>query len=440
VAATNSVTKIFAGFSFLLSCLTGLVILVSACSYDGLAIEGKDCAANHPCPPGFLCVETPLSLTEKSGSCYREDLAPSCPAASFCGLDNKWVEVCIDGHSSEIETICQGEEVCNPDTALCAKSCESDPDCNADLHVCDLATGLCRPYPSCTGNSCPAGSMCVKDTVCVPVSGDTATIVTGTPGLDCFLLPPPSPPDDPPTCDLTGRVYLFPSSGSEQTVGLKIVLRPAGDTQTETTTTLIEQDPNYTCGGQPCGLYRLNSVATNQTYDIEIQAGTGDLGKTVVSTVRAGIVVRADKCNGGSQSLSLAVMSEDNFETYTEVVFSPFDPQRGLAIGWVGDCGNAQGSDRQALANVMVDFAIGPVAPGRIYYFAEDELILRPDTNLSDTTHKGYFAAAGIPATRNMIGFTAYRGGPRALGAVSFTAKPGAVVIAKLPLPADQLP
>ena len=86
-----------------------------------------------------------------------------------------------------------------------------------------------------------------------------------------------------------------------------------------------------------------------------------------------------------------------------------------------------------------MDLAIEPVSPGRIYYFADDNIV-RPDLEAAATTHKGTWAAVGVPACRNRVGFSAYLGGTRVLGSLPFTAQPGSVVFADLPLPGESLP
>jgi len=200
----------------------------------------------------------------------------------------------------------------------------------------------------------------------------------------------------------------------------------------------VDEDPLYPCGEGQCGRYLFEDVPTNQLYDIEISAGTSDFDARVVTTVRAGVALRADACFDGQFSLSLAAMSEANFEKYNASVFPGLSDGRALLIGVVQDCGNAQGANRKYLANATAALAIVPPEPGRVYYFA-DESILRPDTSLAATTHKGYYAAAGVLPCRNTVAFGAYLGGQRTLGSVSFCAQPDSVVIVNLPLPDENL-
>ena len=204
------------------------------------------------------------------------------------------MEQCDDGHSSSILEECASEETCHPDLAACVPPCAAEADCGPG-DTCDLALGLCRPFPACDPPACPDGEVCVESSVCVAVPDVDASTGSGVMDLDCFRDAVVAPPSTPATCDISGRVYLFPSSNSEQTVGLKMVLRPAGDPATEVAAITVEEDPNHTCpsgSATPCGLYQFSAIPTNTVYDIEIQAGTSSLGKAVVTTIHAGVALQ----------------------------------------------------------------------------------------------------------------------------------------------------
>lgn len=410
-------------------------LLLAGCYYGDLSVHGKRCSnragSQRPCPPGYLCVESPTPPSGGlEGICYEASSAPACPqGTSFCNKDEQhnidWVERCQnDGHSSVMETDCRGFEdpplTCNPDTALCARACRGgEADCPAGS-TCDTGTWLCRPFEPCDAD-------CAPD----PQENTDAT------SLDCFGVV--TDPGHQTQCTLTGRVYFFPIKRSEETVGLQVTLRPSGDPDTPLKSTTVFQDR---CNTEPdpeapCGYFEFTEVDTNQTYDLEVrQPEQGYSGDPIVTTVQAGITVRTDRLTNGNFYLSLNAMTADTYASYTSSLIEGYDSRRGLLIGRVLDCGRSDGTDRRAVGNATVGLAADPVPPGRMFYFP-DSLVLAPDPELSATTKKGYYAAVGVPACRNQVGFSAKDVSELFLGAVHFTMRPGYTLIIDNPHPKD---
>ena len=415
------------------------VLLLAGCYYGDLSVHGKTCSnragSERPCPQGHICVESPVPPQGGlEGICYEATSAPTCPEGNtFCTKDETrdidWVEKCLDdGHSSMMETNCKEFDdpprTCNPDSALCTQACpEGEKDCPAG-HTCDMGTWLCRPFEPC-------------DADCAP--GPKEEAITSDPtSLDCFGIV--TDPGQQTQCTMTGRVYFFPLKRSKDTVGLQATLRPNGDPDTSLKTCTIFEDrcntdPNPDA---PCGYYQFTDVDTNRTYDLEIsQPGQGYSGDPIATTIQAGITVRTDQLeNGTTFYLSLNVMTADTYTSYTTSLIDNYDTRRGLLLGRVLDCGDSDGTDRKAIGNATVGLAADPVPPGRMYYFP-DSLVLAPDPSLSATTVKGYYAAVGVPACRNQVGFSAREVSELFLGAVHFTMRPGYTVIIDNPHPKD---
>ena len=411
-------------------------LLLAGCYYGDLSVHGKQCSnqpgAERACPGGYICVENPDPYKSVQGKCIDESSAPPCRAAAFCSDQGNWVEQCqSDGYSTKVKEDCDGSSLkCNPDTALCAHSCEdSDMDCpqTDEVQTCDVGTTLCRPY---------------KDCVHCAATPDNDITSPSTPKLDCFNDPVLQPPTDPTTCNLTGRVYMFPIRDSELTDKLEVVLHPAGEPETVVADTAVYITE---CGTMPnpqdpCGYYEFLDVPTNQIYDLEIRQPDGWEGDPVTPTFRAGVVLRADRCQTGTYSLSLNVMPASTYQSYTSGLIDNYDHTiRGLLIGRVLDCGTSMGEERQPLGNVKVGLSNPPTAPGRIYYFPEGP-ILAPEASLATTTTKGYYAVVGVPACRNQVEFAARQISRLDLGVVSFTMRPGVAIIIDSPHPLDMLP
>ncbi len=413
-------------------------LLLWGCYYGDLSVHGKRCSnregSQRPCPSGYVCVERPTPPSGGlEGTCYEASSAPACPlGTSFCITDElhdiDWVEKCQnDGHSSVMEVDCREFEdppmTCNPDTARCARACPGgEADCPSGS-TCDTGTWLCRPFEPC-------------DSECAPDPQEDA--VTNDPtSLDCFGVV--TDPGQQIQATLTGRVYLFPIKGSADTAGLQVTLRPNGDplTSLQTCTVFIDR-----CNTEPepdadCGYFEFTGVDTNRTYDLEIsQPDEGYSGEPIVTTVQAGITVRTDRLSEGNFYLSLNAMTADTYASYTSSLIEDYDDRRGLLIGRVLDCGRSDGTDRRTIGNATVGLAAGPVSPGRMFYFP-DKSVLAPEPSLSATTKKGYYAAVGVPACRNQVGFSAKDVSEIFLGAVHFTMRPGYAVIIDNPHPKD---
>jgi hypothetical protein len=406
----------------------------AGCYYGDLTVHGKNCS-NQPgeertCPGGLICVESPISRTEVRGLCIEEGTALTCQAPTFCNTNENWIEECqADGYSTRVKEDCADSSLqCNPDTALCAHSCEdSDMDCpqTDGVQTCDVGTKLCRPFEECDK--------------CATTPGEDVT-APSAPKLDCFNDPVQPPPTDPTTCNLTGRVNMFPMKNSLQTVGLQVILRPAGDPDTTVADTTVFETPCVTMPGN-CGNFEFLDVPTNQAYDLEIRQPDGWVGDPVTPTFRAGVVLRANRCVDGLFSISLNVMPVSTYQSYTSGLIDDeaYLSKRGLLIGRVLDCGTSLGEERQPLGNVKVGLTNSPTPPGRIYYFP-DGPVLAPDASLSTTTTKGYYAVVGVPSCRNQIEFAARQVSRLDLGVVSFTMRPGVAIIIDTPHPLDMLP
>jgi len=400
-----------------------LLVLGCSCTFPGLSVHGKDCNDAHPCPEPYICIQHPVSAGERAGKCFRPEDAEPCPAEKFCDTDRNWVLACADdGLSSVFVADCEDEsKTCNPDTGRCATDCSfENPAACPGEETCDTGLGLCRPAPDCPGYDC------------VPSPTAPAATPGGLAALDCFTDAVPAHTPDPPTCKVTGRVNLFPLKSPRDTVGLTVLL--------------FRRDDPYNFIGQPAtvfadtsddrnGHYSFAAVPTGEVYAFQI-SGTTVSGKLVVPTVRANVHLRADACVDGVYTLGLEAVCESEYQTYTEGVFSgPDYDARGLLIGRVADCNG------EPMSGLTVGLAAPPAAPGRVYYFAEHEEILLPDPALAATSTKGYYAAAGVPACRNQVGFKALQSttvtNP---GLFDFTMRPGGVVILDLIPPAQRLP
>lgn len=405
--------------------VTGMLLVAGCgCTFPGLSVHGKDCNDAHPCPEPYICVQHPVSETDRAGKCFRPRDAEPCPADRFCDTERNWVLACDpDGYSSTFVADCDVEsETCNPDTGRCAQDCSfGNPACPGGW-TCDTGLGLCRPVPGCPANDC------------VPAPTAQAATSGGPAALDCFTDAVPAHTPDPPTCEVTGRVNRFPSkSGNKGTVGLTVTLFLADDpyTPVEEMSATVFADTS----DNGFGHYNLAAVPTGEVYAFVI-SGASVSGENVVTTVRANVHLRADDCVDGIYTLGLDAVFEREYRTYTEeVVSGPDYEARGLLIGRVADC------DGEAMSGVTVGLAAPPAAPGRVYYFAENEEILLPDLALAATSTKGTYAAAGVPACRNQVGFKALQSttvtNP---GRFDFTMRPGGVVILDLIPPAQRLP
>jgi hypothetical protein len=257
--------------------------------------------------------------------------------------------------------------------------------------------------------------------------------------MDCFDAEYIIPDPDPATCTLTGRVYMFPIKNSLDTVGLEVVLRPAGDPDAEIKKTTVYQTPCITIPGD-CGNYELLNVDTNRIYDVEVRMPEeGWTGDAVTRTIHAGVTIRSDRLDNDTFPLSLNAMATSTYQSYTSGLIENYNHDiRGLLIGRVLDCGLSDGKERQPLANVKVGLAVPAVAPGRIYYFPERG-VLAPEPSLETTTNKGYYAVVGVPACRNQVEFAARQVSRLDLGRVSFTMRPSVAVIIDSPHPLDTL-
>lgn len=402
-----------------------LLVLGCGCTFPDLSIHGKDCNDAHPCPDPFLCVQRPVSPTERAGHCFRPGDAEPCPAEKFCDTEHNWVLECdADGFSSRLVADCAVEdELCNPDTGRCAASCPADDPSSCPAgETCDTGIGLCRPVPTCDNHQC------------VPPPVDQPRTSGGPAALDCFTDPVPPHTADPPTCTITGRVNLFPSkSGTDRTVGLNVYLYRQDDpyNRVEEPTTVFADSSDGDNGH-----YSFTAVPTGEIYMLQINEGESAEGVNVVTTVRGNVHLRADLCIDGVYTLGLDAVGEDEYQTYTQNLLpGPDYEARGLLVGRVADC------DGNPMSGVTVGLAAPAPAPGRVYYFAEDDQILRPDTGLSATTTKGTYAAAGVPSCRNQVGFKALQSTTEMnLGCFEFTMRPKGVVILDLIPPDERLP
>ncbi len=421
---------------FLLRLLTaaGLGLAAAGCALGDMGLAEKRCAADRPCPAGMVCVQTPVSPDERIGRCLPRDAAEGCdPGAFRCGGAGGWVEQCqADGISHRVVADCSDGQRCNADIGACSAPCAQESDCAAGA-TCDLGTGLCRPWPDCSPQSCPPPALCIG-AACVPAPAE-APVVPDEPAaadVDCLLETPSQPPASPERCAVTGRVNLFPAPGtSDRTVGLEVVLRAAAAPHQELDRVPVVAD----AGGH--GVYALTEVQTNRVYLLEVAGGESRAGATVVPTAHAGFALRADGCVGGTATQGLFAVPADVYETFTSGTIAGLGSERGLVIGRTPDCTL---QTARPMAHITVGLAIAPPAPGRVYYFAAESFLL-PDLELAATSVKGFYAAAGVPATRNAIGF-AMRQGETMLeaGRLEFSLRPGLAVIADLPRPGELLP
>lgn len=412
----------------ILACL--MACLAPACAYPDLDLAGKRCDAATACPGEMICVEVPDSVSSRVGTCHRTDEAPTCTVGQArCATSGDWIEICeADGHSWRVDSACGSPTTCNPDTLACARACAADADCDGD-QTCDLGTDLCRPLPACEDAGCTG--LCVDD-VCVPTAPGDATGAIGSPELDCFTNSPPQPPAAPPHCTLTGRVNLFPAKdNSDRAVGLTVELLEAAPPFAEIDQAVV------TAGAGGFGYYTFADVATNTRYLLQVQAGTSDAGVEVVTTLNAPVDLRADGCLVDTATVGISAMPAQYFQAYTVETIEGVGAERGLVIGRVLDC---RSDPRLPMGNATAGLRIEPIPPGRVYYFPDEQALI-PDLNIPATSIKGYYAAAGVPATRNRIAFaTRQANSDLALGSVDFFLRPGSAAIIDLPLPGQRLP
>jgi hypothetical protein len=412
----------------------GLGLAGGGCALGDLGLAEKRCAADRPCPAGLVCVQTPLSPDERIGRCRAPDTIEGCdPGAFRCGGQGSWVEQCAaDGISHQVVARCNGEQRCNADIGACSAPCARESDCGAGA-TCDLGTGLCRPWPDCSPQSCPPPALCIGP-ACVPAPAAAPVVPEEPPAadIDCLLDAPSQPPASPERCAVTGRVNLFPAPGtSDRTIGLQVVLRAAEAPHQELARVPVVAD----AGGY--GVYALTEVETNRRYVLEVTGEESLTEVEVVPTAHAGFALRADGCVDGTFTRGLFAVPADVYETFTSGTIAGLGPQRGLIIGRTPDCTPGAA---QPMAHITVGLAIAPPAPGRVYYFAAESFLL-PDLELAATSLKGYYAAAGVPATRNAIGFAMRQGETTlAAGRLEISLRPGMAVIADLPRPGELLP
>lgn len=156
---------------------------------DGYAYCMENCSNSSQCPDGFSCVNV--------GN----------PAVAQCYPDN---EYCTQaGSTIALGDACYGHETCQSSFCLvteqqayCSKACSSDSQCGAGFTCnsgycfvagtkgygdsCDddtecqsafcvdgiaLGTGVCSEPCGVNGGSCPPGSQCLQDVICVPPGG-----------------------------------------------------------------------------------------------------------------------------------------------------------------------------------------------------------------------------------------------------------------------------
>ncbi len=402
----------------------------AACAYSDLDLAGKRCDAASGCPGDLICVEVPDSPTSRVGTCSDPAAAPTCQVGQVrCAAAGGWLEACeADGHSWRVDRECASPTACNPDTLACALSCAADADCDGD-QTCDLGIDLCRPLPECEDASC--AGLCVGD-VCVPTAPGDATGASGAPELDCFPDPPLQPPASPSLCTLTGRVNLFPAKdNSDQALGLTVKLLEAAPPFAELDQALVAAEADG------FGYYTFEGVETNARYLLQVQAGTSEAGIEVVTTLNAPVDLRADSCQAQTATVGISAMPAQTYQTYTAETIEGLDDARAMVIGRVLDC---HADPRRPIGNVTVALGVPPPSPGRLYFFP-DQTFLIPDLALAATSVKGYYAAVGVPATRNQIAFaTRQANSDLALGAVDFFLHPGSAAIIDLPLPDQRLP
>jgi len=412
--------------------LAGLLAPGAACVLDDMTSEGKGCDEAHPCPPGLACSLRPVSESTRQGACQPEDEAFACePGELLCPASGDgWVEACeTGGRSTRVAQLCAQGSHCNADTLACAGACSESEPCPAG-EVCDLGTGLCRSGPACEGAACATGA-CVGR-ACVPPPAEPVSSPGGVPETGCFTALPTQPPGTPESCALVGRVSVFPLSTPEITPGLTVRLRQGRPPWEEIRTTTVTAD------AQGNGIYEFAAVPTNQRYLLELPAGQLGDGAPTVATLHPAVELRADGCEAGTHTRALVVLRESTFDSYTSQLLPGWDPRRGLLLGRVLDC---QEPIRQALGQVTVGVSIPPAPPGRTFYFADNPGLLVPDLALGATTHKGYYAVAGLPACDNAVGFRALVGTtPLDLGSADVLVAPGGTTILDLPLPATRLP
>ncbi|MBN2494547.1 MAG: hypothetical protein JXR96_08160 [Deltaproteobacteria bacterium] len=406
-----------------------------ACVYGDLDIGSRACNDRHPCPSGTVCVQRPTGPSDTHSECAAEQDAFSCtPGECLCGTDGtrSWIERCLgDGHSTEFETRCEGDSRCNPDLIVCSPPCDAESDCQPD-QTCDLGLGLCRPYPTCETEPCEG--ICVED-ACVQAPDADPEAYPDPAETDCLLDAPPAVADQPATCRMSGRVYLYPLNPTNplQTPGLQIELYDPDALDAQPEQSVRVEAAAWDSGN---GHYEFTAVETNRPYTVVILAGTSDRGTTVVSTAHHGVVVRADACLDGEYYQGFGAVTQQDYSLWSEGV----GEERCLLVGRIRDC---RADKIQLLSNIAAGLAIEPMPPGRLYYFP-DGPVLTPDSAdppLAFTSIKGYYAASGLPACRNQVAFLAHIGGSAvALESISFSCRPGWAIVIEPALPAERLP
>jgi len=346
-----------------------------------------NCAASPDCPGDRWC-NPDTAHCEPRGDCTRpgEDRCnPTLDAVIRCSPES--------GLDEPVQECTQDLQYCDPFDPSCKNYCTDDAQClDQPDTTCEPNSGKCVPIGLCANDACPAGQMCVGESVCTPIPDEEASLPGGTsPALSCYVGAPSSPPDSPDSCDLQGRVVnFFNRQELPDAAGLTIrvhqltdVLVGRLDNASIVTQALADGNGN---GAQ----YSLSGVPTNTQLVLEVQGGTGQGGFDFTSMLTFGLYIRADDCVDGLYSFSAPAILEVNYSGYANPPSVLADPDRGLVFGQLRDCDGVK----------IIAGTGGVSMPTDLVYYLDDNNL--PDPLATHTNASGFFIAANAVPIRGM--------------------------------------
>ncbi len=279
--------------------------------------------------------------------------------------------------------------------ALCNFAyCDDDRGC-ADWSgtTCEPKSRKCIQLDLCKADAdCPAGQECVEQAgACVAVPAEQGVLPAGgQPALDCYFGEPQSPPDDPPTCLLQGRVVNYNGQPLQETIGLVVRIHLRDDVLLGILDSPLDTTEAFDDSG--LGQYELTGVPTNTHLVLEVQGRTEDAPASwFASMFTFGIFLRADDCTvaGGTISLAAPAIFQANYEAYSNALGVAADADKGLLFGRLRDCDGER----------IVHGTGGLSMEHELLYYLSSSI---PAPDATGTDSSGFFVAANVSPIRGV--------------------------------------